>query len=214
MQVALEKIVVKPGQQLLLQDISWSDFEEILSDLGEHRGSRISYSNGALEIMVPLPEHEKHKEIIGDLVKMLLDRLDIDFESLASTTFKSKPMNQALEADACFYIQNHQAVIGKDRLDLTIDPPPDLAIEIDITNRTRFDNYLLLQVPELWRYSHQGLKIYLLQDGQYIESQSSPNFPNLPVIELVDRYIKQAQIEGRSKAMRSFKQWVKENLPS
>jgi Uma2 family endonuclease len=67
MQVALEKIVVKPGQQLLLQDISWSDLEEILADLGEHRGSRISYSDGALEIMVPLPEHEKHKEIIGDM---------------------------------------------------------------------------------------------------------------------------------------------------
>lgn len=214
MQVALEKIVVKPGQQLLLQDISWSDFEEILSDLGEHRGSRISYSNGALEIMVPLPEHEKHKELISEIVRFLLDYREIDFESLASTTFKSKQMNQALEADACFYIQNHQAVIGKDRLDLTVDPPPDLAIEIDITNRTKFNNYLLLKVPELWRYSRQGLKIYLLQDGQYIESQSSPNFPNLPVIELIDRYTKQAQIEGRSKAMRSFKQWVKENLPS
>ena len=214
MQVALEKIVVKPGQQLLLQDISWSDFEQILSDLGEHRGSRISYSNGALEIMVPLPEHEKHKEVISDLVKMLLDRSDIDFESLASTTFKSKQMNQALEADACFYIQNHQAVIGKNRLDLAVEPPPDLAIEIDITNRTRFDNYLLLQVPELWRYSRQGLKIYLLRNGQYVESQSSPNFPHLPIIELVERYTKQAQIEGRSKAMRSFKQWMRENLPS
>ena len=210
MQVALEKIVVKPGQQLLLQDISWSDFEEILSDLGEHRGSRISYSNGALEIMVPLPEHEKHKEIISEIVKFLLDYRNIDFESLASTTFKSKQMNQALEADACFYIQNHRAVIGKNRLDLTVDPPPDLAIEIDITNRTRFDNYLLLQVPELWRYSRQGLKIYLLRNGQYVESQSSPNFPHLPIIELVDRYTKQAQIEGRSKAMRSFKQCMKE----
>ena len=214
MQVALEKIVVKPGQQLLLQDISWSDFEEILSDLGEHRGSRISYSNGALEIMVPLPEHEKHKELISEIVRFLLDYREIDFESLASTTFKSKQMNQALEADACFYIQNHQAVIGKDRLDLTVDPPPDLAIEIDITNRTRFNNYLLLKVPELWRYSRQGLKIYLLQDGQYVESPSSPNFPHLPIIELVERYTKQAQIEGRSKAMRSFKQWMRENLPS
>jgi len=75
MQLALSKIVVKPGQQLLLRDISWGDFEEILSDLGEHRGSRISYSNGALEIMVPLPEHEKHKEIIGEIVRILLDRL-------------------------------------------------------------------------------------------------------------------------------------------
>jgi Uma2 family endonuclease len=212
MQVAIEKIVVKPGQQLLLRDISWSDFEEILADLGEHRGSRISYSNGALEIMVPLPEHEKHKEIIGDLIKILLDHLEIDFESLASTTFKSESMNQALEADACFYIQNHQAVIGKDRLDLTVDPPPDLAIEIDITNRTQLDNYLLLKVPELWRYSQKGLRIYLLQNQQYIESTTSPNFPHLPIIELIESYTKQAQAEGRSKAVRAFKQWIQANI--
>lgn len=100
----------------MLQDISRSDFEEILSVIQEDRGSRISYSNGALEIIVSLPEHEKH-EVISDLVKMLLERLDIDFESLASTTFTSRQMNQALEADACFYIQNYRAVIGKDRLD-------------------------------------------------------------------------------------------------
>jgi Uma2 family endonuclease len=243
MQVALEKIVVKPGQQLLLRDISWSDFEEILADLGEHRGSRISYSNGQLEIMVPLPEHEKHKEIIGDLIKILLEQLEVDFEregcwgspsipnrvveSLASTTFKSESMNQALEADACFYIQNHQAVIGKDRLDLSIDPPPDLAIEIDevrgspvvlrrglsdITNRTQFDNYLLLKVPELWRYSTKGLQIYLLQDQQYLESTTSPNFPHLPIIELIERHTKQAQVAGRSVAIRAFKQWIQENI--
>ena len=77
MEVALEKIVVKPGQQLLLQDISWQDFEEILAELGEHRSSRISYSKGILEIMVPLPEHEKDKEIIGDIVKILLDKLEL-----------------------------------------------------------------------------------------------------------------------------------------
>lgn len=212
MQVALEKIVVKPGQQLLLQDISWQDFEEILEDLGEHRGSRISYSDGVLEIMVPLPEHEKHKEIIGEIVRILLDKLEIDFEALASTTFKNEQMNQAVEADACFYIKNCQAVIGKDRLDLTIDPPPDLAIEIDITNRTHFNNYLLLKVPELWRYTRKGFQIYLLQDGIYVESKASPNFPNIPVVELIERYVKQAQTEGRSKAIRAFKQWIAENL--
>ncbi|MEM8718797.1 MAG: Uma2 family endonuclease [Cyanobacteria bacterium P01_G01_bin.39] len=212
MQVALSKIVVKPGQQLLLQDISWSDFEQVLADLGEHRGSRISYSNGELEIMVPLPEHEKHKEIIGDIVKILLEQLEIDFESLASTTFKNQQMGQAIEADACFYINNHQAVIGKDRLDLTIDPPPDLAIEIDITNRTQFNNYLLLKVPELWRYSRKGFQIYLNQGDRYIESKTSPNFPHIPIVELVERHTKQAQVEGRSKAIRSLKRWVKENL--
>lgn len=212
MQVALEKIVVKPGQQLLLQDISWSDFERILEDLGEHRSSRISYSNGVMEIMVPLPEHEKHKEIIGEIVRILLDKLSIDFEGLGSTTFKNVPMAQAVEADTCFYIKNYQAVIGKDRLDLTIDPPPDLAIEIDITNRTRLDNYLLLKVPELWRYTRTGLQIYLLQGDSYTESLTSPNFPNIPIVELIETYVKQAQIEGRSKAIRAFRAWIEQNL--
>ncbi len=222
MQVALEKIIVKPGQQLLLQDISWSDFEEILEDLGKNRNSRISYSNGVLEIMVPLPEHEKDKEIIGEIVRILLDQLEIDFEPLGSTTFKNEQMTQAVEPDACFYIKNFQAVIGKDRLDLSNDPPPDLAIEIDITNRTQLNNYLLLGVPELWRYTRKGFQINLLeggfsegktlQDRRYIESNASPNFPNIPIIELIDRYVKQAQTEGRSKAIRAFKQWVEENL--
>lgn len=212
MQLSLNKIVVKPGQQLLLQDISWSDFEEILEDLGDRRGSRISYSDGGLEIMVPLPEHEKHKEIISDIVKILLEQSGINFESLASTTFKNRQMNQAVEADACFYIKNYQAVIGKDRLDLSIDPPPDLAIEIDITNRTYFNNYLLLQVRELWRYTRTGLQIYLLQNGQYVESETSPNFPGIPIVDIVERYTKQAQTEGRSKAIRVLKDWVKQNL--
>ena len=212
MQVALEKIIVKPGQQLLLQDISWQDFEEILKDLGEHRSSRISYSNGVLEIMVPLPEHEKDKEIIGEIVRILLDQLEIDFEPLGSTTFKNEQMSQAVEPDTCFYIKNYQAVIGKDRLDLSKDPPPDLAIEIDITNRTHLDNYLLLGVPELWRYTRKGFQINLLEGNRYIESQISPNFPDIPIIKICDCILKQAQTEGRSKAIRAFKKWVKENV--
>ncbi|MEL6440394.1 MAG: Uma2 family endonuclease [Cyanobacteria bacterium J06621_8] len=212
MQLAFSKIVLKPGQQLLLQDISWANFEEILLDLGEHRSSRISYSSGALEIMVPLPEHEKHKEVIGDMVKILLEHQEQDFESLASTTFKNQQMNQAVEADACFYIKNYQAIIGKDRLDLTLDPPPDLAIEIDITNRTRFNNYLLLKVPELWRYTKGSFKIYLLTGDRYQESPSSLNFPDIPIVGLIERYVAQAKTQGRSKAIRAFRQWIIENL--
>ena len=228
MQVALEKIVVKPGQQLLLQDISWQDFEEILEELGEHRSSRISYSNGVLEIMVPLPEHEKDKEIIGEMIRILLDQLEIDFEPLGSTTFKNEPMSQrllrpkrtepaltvgqAVEPDTCFYIKNHQAVIGKNRIDLSIDPPPDLAVEIDITNRTELNNYLLLKVPELWRYTRKGLQIDLLEGNRYIKSQTSPNFPEIPIVELIERHVKQAQIEGRGKAIRAFRKWVRENI--
>ncbi|HEY9710789.1 MAG TPA: Uma2 family endonuclease, partial [Oculatellaceae cyanobacterium] len=159
MQLALEQIVVQTGQQLLLKDISWQQFETILDELGESRAARLSYSNGFLEIMVPLPEHEKAKEIIGDLVKILLEERQVDFEPLGSTTFKNEQMTQSVEPDACFYIQNHQAVIGRNRIDLTVDPPPDLAIEIDITSRTHPSIYQSLKVPELWRFEKGKLQI-------------------------------------------------------
>lgn len=208
----LQQIIVKPGQHMLLKDISWQQLENILEELGEKRAARLSYSNGWLEIMVPLPEHEKDKECIGDLVKILLEELDIDFEVLGSTTFKSESMTQAVEPDTCFYIQNCDAVIGKNRIDLTIDPPPDLAIEIDITSRTQFENYQILGVPELWRYSQQGLQINLLQEGKYIEANFSPNFPNIPIIQLVNEYVRQCLTVGRSQAIKAFKAWVKKNL--
>lgn len=212
MQLTLEQIIVQPGQQLLLKNISWQQFEKILEELGEGRAARLSYSNGLLEIMVPLPEHEKAKEIIGELVRILLDELQISFEPLGSTTFENEQMIQAVEPDTCFYIQSYEAVIGKTRIDLTVDPPPDLAVEIDITSRTQFENYLLLGVPELWRCTRRGLQINLLQEGNYVESNVSPNFPGIPIIELINRTVQLNLSVGRSQAIREFKHWVKENL--
>ncbi|WP_413161660.1 Uma2 family endonuclease [Capilliphycus salinus ALCB114379] len=201
MKIDIQKIVVPPGNQVLLKDITWHEFEQILEELGEDRASRLSFSSGVLEIMTPSTEHEKDKEIIGELVRMLLDALDIDFEALGSTTFKSEQMTQAIEADTCFYIQNHQAVIGKNRIDLTVDPPPDIAVEIDITSRTKFENYRLLGVPELWRYTLKGLEINLLQTGEYIQSETSPNFPEIPIVELINRFVEKALTQGRSQAV-------------
>jgi Uma2 family endonuclease len=212
MLLKLQQIIVKPGQQMLLQDISWQQLENILEEMGERRAARISYSYGWLEIMVPLPEHEKDKEYIGELVRILLDNLQIDFEPFGSTTLKNERMRQAVEPDTSFYIQNQAAIIGKNRIDLTIDPPPDLAIEIDITSRTIFDNYEILGVPELWRHTQQGLEISVLREGKYIKSEFSPNFPGIPIIELVNEYVQQCLTIGRSQAMRNFRDWVKNNL--
>ncbi len=212
MLLKLQQIIVKPGQQMLLQDISWQQLENILEEMGERRAARISYSYGWLEIMVPLPEHEKDKEYIGELVRVLLDKLQIDFEPFGSTTLKNERMLQAVEPDTSFYIQNQAAIIGKNRIDLNVDPPPDLAIEIDITSRTRFENYQILKVPELWRHTQQGLEIFLLQEGKYIKSESSPNFPDIPIVELVNEYVQQCLSIGRSQAMRNFRNWVKDNL--
>ncbi|NQE34486.1 Uma2 family endonuclease [Microcoleus asticus] len=212
MLLELRQLKIQPGQQLLVEDVNWQQFESILAELGERRASRLSYSNGRLEIMVPLPEHEKAKEIIGDMVKILLEVRQIAFESLGSTTLKNERMSQAVEPDTCFYIQNQAAVIGKNRLDMSIDPPPDLAIEIDLTSRTQLDNYQILRVPELWRYARRGLKINVLQAEQYIESDMSPTFPNIPIVELVNQYTQQSQVSGRTRAIQAFKNWVRENL--
>ncbi|NEO29900.1 MAG: Uma2 family endonuclease [Symploca sp. SIO3C6] len=212
MQLELNQLIVPPGHQLLLQDVSWQMFEKILEELGETRAARVSYSKGLLEIMTPLPEHEDDKVIIGDLVKALLEELDIEFRSLGSTTFKSQKMQQGLEADDCFYIQNEAVIRGKKRIDLNFDPPPDLAIEIDLTTRTRFNNYEVLGVPELWRYDGQKLEINVLKDGKYVESDTSYNFPQLPIGEAITNYVEQSKILGRNVIVRDFRKWVREQF--
>jgi len=212
MQLELKQIIVQPGNQLLLKDITWSMFETLLTELGESRASRLSYSKGTLEIMFPLMEHEVTKVLISDLVKIILEELDIEFWPLGSTTFKNQKIAQGVEPDACFYIQNEAAVRGKNRIDLETDPPPDLAIEIDLTSRTQFNNYEALGVPELWRYNGRNLQMGVLQDGKYIQSDRSLQFPNFPITELIPQYLQQSKTAGRNVAMKAFRSWVKAQI--
>ena len=210
MLLEVTRITVPPGQTIVLENISWDEFEAILEDLGEKRGSRIAYDRGRLEIMTPLPEHEVNKVYISNFVEILLEELDIEFCPLGSTTFKNQSMFKGIEPDSCFYIQNEAAVRGKNRLDLTVDPPPDLALEIDITKRTHPDIYQSLGVPELWRYEKGKLQILLLVDGKYLESKTSGNFPNFALIEVIPQYLTQCRTEGRNKGIRAFRNWVQE----
>lgn len=212
MLLELKRLSVPPGQRVLLHEVSWQEFELILDELGEHRSARIAYDNETLEIMTPLPEHEDDKEIIGDLVKALLEELDIEFRSLGSTTYKNQLMLKGIEPDQCFYIQNELAIRGKKRLDLTVDPPPDLALEIDITSRTHPSIYQALGVPELWRFEQDKLQINLLQAGKYVVSTNSLIFPNIPLVEAIPQYLEQSRTAGRNTTMKAFRQWVREQI--
>jgi Uma2 family endonuclease len=210
MLLELNQIIVPPGQQLLLKNVFWQMYESILSELGEGRATKINYYQGMLEIVTPLLEHEVNKVTIGDLVKALLEELDIEFWSLASTTFKNEAMAAGVEADDCFYIQNEAVIRGKKRIDLTVDPPPDLAIEIDITSRTRFNNYEALGVSELWRYDGQSLEINVLEDGKYVKSNTSRNFSQFPLVDAIPQYVEQSKVVGRNATMKAFRNWVRE----
>ena len=214
MQLQLNQLDVQPGQRVLLRNISWGEFEQILDELGDYRGSRLAYYKGVLEIMVPLAGHEDGKEIIGDLVKILLEELNIEFRSLGSTTFKRRDIASGVEPDACFYIQNEAEIRGKEKIDLNFDPPPDLAIEIDITSKSEIkkNSYGALGVSELWIYDGRSLIINLLQNRQYIESNTSQIFPNLSITDLIPRYVQQSKVEGRNAAIKAFRNLVSEQL--
>lgn len=205
----LRQLSAPPGQRLLIQDLQWSDFEAILSELGDKRTSRIAYSDGTLEIRMPLPEHEIDKELLGDLIKILLDELEIDCECYGSTTFKNQQTNSGLEPDQCFYIQNHEQMRGRRRINLDIDPPPDLALEVDVTSKTKLDAYIRLGVPELWVYDSTHLTIYILHAGQYQSVTTSPTFPGIPIFELVTETIEQCRLLGRSPALRNLRKRIR-----
>ena len=203
---------VPSGQRVLLHDVNWQEFEAILEELGEHRATHVAYSDGILEIMTPLPEHESDKEVISDLLKAFLEECDIEFLTLGSTTFKNPQTLKGLEPDQCFYIQNESAVRGKKRLDLSVDPPPDLALEVDITSRTHPEIYAALGVAELWRKDGDRIQIYVLQSGSYIQSEDSLIFAGWDLHTVIPRYIEQSRAIGRNKTMKAFRAWVRGEL--
>jgi Uma2 family endonuclease len=213
-QLQMQQIVISPGQRVLIQDIDWDGFELILKELGESRGSRVAYSQGMLEIRMPLPEHEANKEVLGDLLKAALEELDVEFLTLGSTTFKNQAMLAGIEPDQCFYIHHEPDVRGKTKLDLKTDPPPDLALEIDVTSRTQISAYELLKVPEIWRYAGGEIQVFTLQEGRYQQVSGSPLLSTLlERTEWVDRlpeFVSQVKQEGRNKVLKRFRAWVRD----
>lgn len=163
--------------------------------------------------MTPLPEHEGYKEIIGDLIKDLADKLELDYESFGSTTWKKEATLAGSEPDNCFYFENERAVRGRLDIDFAQDPPPDLVLEIDITSKSldRLPIYARLGVPEIWRYDLGILKIYQLRAGQYQETDISLTFPSISV-KGIPSFIVKNIVLGRRKLRQKFRVWVRQKI--
>jgi Uma2 family endonuclease len=202
----VSQMQLAPGSVVTIQDVSWQEFESILQEMGEKRAARVAYSKGSLEIMVPLPEHERPKDLISDIVKILLKRTGRRYEPFGSTTFK-RENTAGVEPDACFYIQNYQQMIGRRRLEPDA-PPPDLAIETDVTSKTTLDAYEAIAVPELWIYDSGRLTIYLLTQGQYIKSDTSPTFVNIPLTQIIPATVESAWEVGSVEALEEFERAI------
>ncbi|WP_017655176.1 Uma2 family endonuclease [Fortiea contorta] len=200
-------------QRTVLHNVSWETFEALLKDTGEDRGSRFAYDCGTLEIMTPLFQHENPKSNLGNFIVALAEELNIEIRSAGSTTLKRKLARKVIEPDACYYIQNEAVIRGRETLDLETDPPPDLAIEIDITSSSvnKFNIYAALGVTELWRYDGQNLKFYQLIEEQYVECKFSIAFPIISVSDM-SRFIQQSKSMGEIALLKSFRAWVKSLL--
>jgi Uma2 family endonuclease len=212
-QIPLQRIQVPPGQRVLLQDVSWEEFEAILQELGDRGSAHVAYYDGMLEIMSPSPEHEYFKQTISIAIEDMAETLELDYESYGSTTWRRQVKQAGLEPDNCFYFQNETRVRGKLQFDLNQDPPPDLALEIDITGQSlsRFPIYARLGVPELWCYDAGMLKIYHLQKGQYVEVARSTIFPKLDIGAL-PKLIEEHRSSGRLALRRSIRPWVRQQM--
>lgn len=200
-----------PAEIIHLSGISWQTYETLLKELRSRR-FRLTYNRGTLEIVTPSPEHELSKKVMGRFVETLAEESDIQIYPLGSTTFQ-RPELSGAEPDECFYFRNIAAIRGKKRLDLTIDPAPDLVIEIDITSSSpnRLQVYADLGVAEVWIYNGDSLTVQQLQNGIYTTSQASQFFASLPISEIAS-FLQQAQTIDYLELVKAFRRWVRSQL--
>jgi len=177
-----------PEQRVVLENISWSLYEELLDAQQNRRAPRFTYDRGALEIMSPSAEHEQIAYNITLLVALFAEVKGINLQGLGSTTFRRKDLSRGFEPDACFYATNLHRIKGKHRIDLAFDPPPDLVIEIDIANSSLDKGSIAAEVgvPELWRYDKEGWHVFALHAGVYIEERVSKLLPGLTTQLITD----------------------------
>ena len=197
---------------LVLDGVTWEEYEAILQDFEDSPRVRITYDQGRLEFVTTSFAHEKRKEFIVLLVHVLCEELGLGMESAGQTTEKRKRDLKGTEPDTCFYIGNLQRVIGKEELNLEVDPPPDIVVEIDKSNQSlhKFPIYAAFGVPEIWRciVRSKRAQIYELRDGSYLEIPASRFFPMLTSGALAD-FIEQSQARGQTAALAAFRQWIR-----
>jgi Uma2 family endonuclease len=200
-------------QRLVLSAVDWQTYKAIADALGE-RPIRITYDGRRMEIMTTSPRHEGWKSFLARMLEALSDELGIDIACFGSMTMQREDMARGFEPDECYYIQHEPLVRNRLDLDFDHDPPPDLAIEVEISRSVldRISIYAAMGVRELWRFDGERFRILLLNEaGQYEPSETSPSFPRLPLDEFV-RFLRQRESLGDSQTVRAFRAWVRANL--
>ncbi len=205
-----------PMERVLLEGISWQTYARMRAEL-DSRPIRLTYDDGTLEIMSPSATHERDKRRIGRLVEALTEERSLPLQSGGSTTWQREDLKKGLEPDECYWLQHAAEVRGRDELDLRFDPPPDLAIEVDVSTSSldRMAIYAALGVPEVWRWQADRLTEFRLDGASsraprtYAESSTSLVIEDLVVADLT-AWVIRARSEDETAWIRAFRAWVRE----
>ncbi|MEO0759932.1 MAG: Uma2 family endonuclease [Cyanobacteria bacterium J06648_16] len=195
-------------QRVVFRSLTWEGFLAVRRSLSSDRNTRLTYSEGKLEITMPLELHEFSARLIERFIAVLVEELGLDMKTMGSTTLEREVLDRSAEPDDAYYIQSHRRVAGRE-IDLEKDPPPDLVVEVDITH-TDIDKlrlYAAMGVPEFWRYNGETLRIYQLQGADYQEVEQSPSFPQVQKTKLYE-FLATAKMSEVS-AVRGLRAWVR-----
>jgi len=202
--------VLQADDRLVLRHLDWNTYDTIRRALENHP-ARLAYDGKDLELMSPSPIHESYSNLFGRLLSALALERDIEMRGGRSMTFRREDVQRGLEPDDCYWIQNELAVRGKQDIDLSVDPPPDLAIEIDITRSSidRLAIYAKLRIPEVWLFNGESLRIHHLQANEtYAEKDTSRCLP----IADIQRMIPFLQLDvevGETTRVRQFMESIR-----
>jgi len=207
-------VLSSPEQRIVLRHVSWETYERLLDERLDSNSPRFTFDEGWLEIMSPSSEHEELSHIITLLVNALAEEMNIDVRGFGSTTFRRADLKRGFEPDSCFYIQNVERIRGKKKIDLTVDPPPDLVIEIDITSESlnKLPIYAKVGVPEIWRYESERLVILNLEGDSYVESGESLALAGVTSAAIFG-FIKDTDSLRRPAWLKKVRAWAR-SLPS
>jgi len=197
-------------QRFVMEDVDWEFYETVLQRVGD-RHVFVTYDKGRLELMSPSYRHDRRAHLIGLLINVLGEELLIGVMGGGSTTFRRKDKETGLEPDQCFYVQHVDAIRGKEEIDLAVDPPPDLAIEVEISRRMikRIPLYAALGVPELWRDDGKEVRAFQLDPtGEYKPIEKSFAFPMVSMSELT-RLLKLSSTMDDVQWMRAIRKEIK-----
>ena len=199
-------------QYIQLHPASWETFNQLLEDLGDNGNKRLTYYQKTLQIMSPLGRHENNNRFIESLISVIADELNLNLKKFGSLTLKSQPLQQGVEPDSCYYIANEYQVRSKPNIDLAIDPPPDLVLEVDMTSGSlnKLPIHANFRVPEFWQYDGEKLTVFILEEAgnTYQEVNQSKIFPFLDVKQ-IPQLIQQSLEIGETATLKQFRQWVK-----